>query len=124
MGVNVLLFVVVQIGLEPWRRKRLVKGFEEKVKEVVTAPRVAQPVETTIVVHEEDTGEITGGGDTIGIATDDAESVEIAAVIPEHVMEGEDAGIVFEKKDVFISAAGGVVLGSLLTALTTWLLSR
>ncbi|KAL9100259.1 MAG: hypothetical protein Q9163_004335, partial [Psora crenata] len=31
MGVNVLLFLVFQIGVEPWRRKRLVKGFEEKV---------------------------------------------------------------------------------------------
>jgi hypothetical protein len=35
MGVNLFLFGVVQIGLEPWRRKRLVSGFEEKVREVV-----------------------------------------------------------------------------------------
>lgn len=35
MGVNVLLFLVFQIGVEPWRRKRLVKGFEEKVKEAL-----------------------------------------------------------------------------------------
>ncbi|KAJ9643708.1 sensitivity to high expression protein she9 [Knufia peltigerae] len=32
MGLNVLLFVVFQIAVEPWRRKRLVKGFEEKVE--------------------------------------------------------------------------------------------
>ena len=32
MGLNVLLFVVFQILIEPWRRKRLVKGFEEKVE--------------------------------------------------------------------------------------------
>jgi sensitive to high expression protein 9 len=31
MGVNVLLFLVFQVLVEPWRRKRLVKGFEEKV---------------------------------------------------------------------------------------------
>ena len=31
MGVNILLFFIFQIGVEPWRRKRLVKGFEEKV---------------------------------------------------------------------------------------------
>ena len=30
-----LLFLVFQIGVEPWRRKRLVKGFEEKVKEAL-----------------------------------------------------------------------------------------
>jgi sensitive to high expression protein 9, mitochondrial len=35
MGVNVLLFLVFQIGVEPWRRRRLVKGFEEKVKEAL-----------------------------------------------------------------------------------------
>lgn len=32
MGLNVLLFVVFQIMVEPWRRKRLVKGFEERVE--------------------------------------------------------------------------------------------
>ncbi|KPI35521.1 uncharacterized protein AB675_10920 [Cyphellophora attinorum] len=32
MGLNVLLFVVFQILIEPWRRRRLVKGFEEKVE--------------------------------------------------------------------------------------------
>lgn len=35
MGVNVLLFLIFQIGVEPWRRKRLVKGFEEKVIEAL-----------------------------------------------------------------------------------------
>ena len=35
MGVNVLLFLVFQIGVEPWRRGRLVKGFEEKVVEAI-----------------------------------------------------------------------------------------
>ena len=35
MGVNILLFLVFQIGVEPWRRKRLVKGFEEKVMEAL-----------------------------------------------------------------------------------------
>ena len=35
MGVNVLLFLVFQIAVEPWRRRRLVKGFEEKVMEAL-----------------------------------------------------------------------------------------
>jgi sensitive to high expression protein 9 len=35
MGVNVLLFLVFQFGFEPWRRRRLVAGFEEKVKEAL-----------------------------------------------------------------------------------------
>lgn len=42
MGVNVLLFLVFQIGVEPWRRKRLVKGFEEKVLEALE--RETQPM--------------------------------------------------------------------------------
>ena len=35
MGVNILLFLVFQIGVEPWRRRRLVRGFEEKVMEAL-----------------------------------------------------------------------------------------
>lgn len=35
MGVNVLLFLIFQIAVEPWRRRRLVKGFEEKVYEAL-----------------------------------------------------------------------------------------
>ena len=35
MGVNILLFMVFQIAVEPWRRSRLVKGFEEKVMEAL-----------------------------------------------------------------------------------------
>ncbi|KAI9821873.1 MAG: sensitivity to high expression protein she9 [Pycnora praestabilis] len=35
MGVNVFLFFIFQIGVEPWRRARLVKGFEEKVMEAL-----------------------------------------------------------------------------------------
>lgn len=40
MGVNVLLFLIFQIGVEPWRRKRLVKGFEEKVLEAIEKEKV------------------------------------------------------------------------------------
>ncbi|KAI0840796.1 Mdm33 family-domain-containing protein [Hypoxylon sp. FL0890] len=39
MGVNVLLFLVFQFGAEPWRRQRLVKGFEEKVREALEEER-------------------------------------------------------------------------------------
>lgn len=35
MGMNVLLFLIFQIGVEPWRRQRLVKGFEDKVVEAI-----------------------------------------------------------------------------------------
>ncbi|KAL8737548.1 MAG: hypothetical protein Q9181_001562 [Wetmoreana brouardii] len=39
MGVNVLLFLVFQFGSEPWRRRRLVSGFEEKVREALERER-------------------------------------------------------------------------------------
>ena len=42
MGVNVLLFLIFQIGVEPWRRKRLVKGFEDKVVEALEKETAAQ----------------------------------------------------------------------------------
>lgn len=29
MGLNVILFLVVQLGLEPWKRRRLVRSFEQ-----------------------------------------------------------------------------------------------
>jgi sensitive to high expression protein 9 len=35
MGLNVLLFIVFQVAVEPWRRRRLVRGFEEKVQEAL-----------------------------------------------------------------------------------------
>ncbi|OQE32452.1 hypothetical protein PENFLA_c001G04150 [Penicillium flavigenum] len=41
MGVNVLLFLVFQILVEPWRRKRLVKGFEDKVVEALEKEKVS-----------------------------------------------------------------------------------
>jgi sensitive to high expression protein 9 len=44
MGVNVLLFLVFQFGFEPWRRRRLVHGFEEKVREALEKEKVANAV--------------------------------------------------------------------------------
>ncbi|RDL39959.1 Sensitive to high expression protein 9 [Venustampulla echinocandica] len=41
MGVNVLLFLVFQFGFEPWRRRRLVHGFEEKVRQALDQEKLA-----------------------------------------------------------------------------------
>jgi len=35
MGINILLFVVVQMILEPWKRRRLVRSFESKVQQMM-----------------------------------------------------------------------------------------
>ncbi|KAH8594372.1 Mdm33 family-domain-containing protein [Bisporella sp. PMI_857] len=42
MGVNILLFFVFQFGFEPWRRARLVHGFEEKVFEALEKEKLLQ----------------------------------------------------------------------------------
>jgi len=42
MGVNILLFLLLQFGAEPWRRNRLVRGFEEKVREALAEERAAR----------------------------------------------------------------------------------
>ncbi|KAE8315467.1 sensitive to high expression protein 9-like protein, mitochondrial [Aspergillus transmontanensis] len=51
MGVNVLLFLIFQIAVEPWRRKRLVKGFEEKVIEAIEKEKVLHHVEILAPVN-------------------------------------------------------------------------
>ena len=162
MGVNVLLFVVVQIGLEPWRRKRLVRGFEEKVKEVVegqaTATLSQQQVLDRQMVDSSSGGTVVGTGvtgsesegegDTIGIqqhSTDQRhttsekqeEQEEISSLREDWIMvesddlpvhSDEEKGglkrILQEKQELWIGAAGGVVIGSFVTAIGTYLLSR
>lgn len=52
MGVNVLLFLVFQVLVEPWRRKRLVTGFEDKVTEALSE-REAVPVRQITKVETE-----------------------------------------------------------------------
>ncbi|KAE9371543.1 hypothetical protein N431DRAFT_426198 [Stipitochalara longipes BDJ] len=52
MGVNVLLFLVFQFGFEPWRRRRLVHGFEEKVREALEKEKAASKVTGRTDVEE------------------------------------------------------------------------
>lgn len=42
MCVNVVLFLAFQFGAEPWRRARLVRGFEEKVREALDDDRTRE----------------------------------------------------------------------------------
>jgi She9 / Mdm33 family len=134
MGVNVLLFVVVQVGFEPWRRKRLVRGFEEKVKEAVQqipTQQIQQQDTATVIAtvpSEDDTTSIAiqlptqqeNGEEVVITGEDEAGEVVLTQ---EEIQEVEEEYIP-EKKDIWISAASGAVLGSLLTALTTYLISR
>ncbi|ANB12898.1 She9p [Sugiyamaella lignohabitans] len=42
MGFNVVLFLLVQLGLEPWKRRRLVGSFEEKVQSALVKTTALQ----------------------------------------------------------------------------------
>ncbi|KAF3891671.1 Sensitive to high expression protein 9, mitochondrial [Trichophyton interdigitale] len=53
MGVNVLLFLVFQIAVEPWRRRRLVKGFEEKVAEALEKENSRHTKEISAAIEQE-----------------------------------------------------------------------
>lgn len=77
MGVNVLLFMVFQIGVEPWRRKRLVKGFEEKVLEALE--REALPMGVAAKLTDMQTSQILPMS---GAAADGIEKVTDRAVEP------------------------------------------
>lgn len=46
MGFNVFLFLVVQLGLEPWKRRRLVGSFEDKVKSALESDKESRALAT------------------------------------------------------------------------------
>lgn len=50
MGINILLFIIVQLILEPWKRRRLVHSFEAKVQDIIheSRPREAQNLEAKL----------------------------------------------------------------------------
>ena len=124
MGINVLLFVVVQVGLEPWRRKRLVRGFEEKVKMVVEEAQAKEKEKDGSENLAEEVTKIPA--DELTPAEAEIEKVVEEEGIPEDV-EPVENGLLQElqvRKDIWIGAAGGAVVGSFITALGTYILSR
>ena len=76
MGVNVLLFLIFQIGVEPWRRKRLVKGFEDKVMEALEREGSAGPTVT-------ETGEVRDIPVEPSDVVEDAQVVATKEFLPE-----------------------------------------
>lgn len=86
MGVNILLFLVFQVAIEPWRRKRLVKGFEEKVMEALEREKVDGPSVSAVVAgaaadHETMTEVSTKTEpDSIAEVVDEAKLAAAAAV--------------------------------------------
>lgn len=77
MGVNVLLFLVFQIGVEPWKRKRLVKGFEEKVLEALGRDAPPMGVATRLTDMETSQNPPASGAAARGIERDVYRAVQI-----------------------------------------------
>ncbi|KAL9029169.1 MAG: hypothetical protein Q9196_002563 [Gyalolechia fulgens] len=99
MGVNVLLFLVFQLGLEPWRRGRLVRGFEEKVREALAEGRSVDVrvngsgsgtedarVDGEMAVRKEIDGAAPETGVERGEAVDGAKGEEVREVFDEGAM--------------------------------------
>ncbi|KAL6249351.1 sensitivity to high expression protein she9 [Rhinocladiella similis] len=101
MGLNVLLFVVFQIAVEPWRRKRLVKGFEEKV-ELALKERHGENI-TPIAITTAPTVEPNGVGAVAAMST--ADKVEaVADNIAEQIVDAV-SGTTAEHPEPVVSQA-------------------
>ncbi|EFR00198.1 sensitive to high expression protein 9 [Nannizzia gypsea CBS 118893] len=92
MGVNVLLFLVFQVAVEPWRRRRLVKGFEEKVAEALEKENVRHTKELSAAIKqakpasepEKDTSVLAADASDLPDGADKFDSA------PETPMEGQN----------------------------------
>ena len=98
MGVNVLLFLIFQIGVEPWRRKRLVKGFEDKVMEALEREGLPESKSIKTLQTAEDE------------AVENENIMEIAAEEPDKPVEGLEASFLsatveLDDKDGMVTAA-------------------
>ncbi|KAH8154837.1 uncharacterized protein LAJ45_01368 [Morchella importuna] len=92
MGFNVLLFVVVQLWLEPWKRKRLVGSFEDKVRDVIQEEGLRNALLNLHVEPEEVVQQIMEIAGESGVgAVDTAMGADTAAVVEgEPVLLEED----------------------------------
>lgn len=113
MGFNVLLFIVVQLGLEPWKRRRLVGGFEEKVREViqeenkkyVLSSKATEPAALeggdALLVAEDTTTEVPTTSETVTEVEEEItpDLIEVAAI-------GETPVIVAQEPEPEVTAVG------------------
>ncbi|KAJ5719207.1 hypothetical protein N7493_007662 [Penicillium malachiteum] len=86
MGVNVLLFLVFQILVEPWRRRRLVKGFEDKVVEALEKEKAINQAilanSVASLIDTEKSVDAPAESSVVAASTTEAPSSEHAEVTP------------------------------------------
>ncbi|KAK9473012.1 Mdm33 family-domain-containing protein [Dipodascopsis tothii] len=78
MGVNVFLFLVVQLLLEPWKRRRLVGSFEDRVRDALDKSSTLSPEQVTLLVEQ-------AVEKTLAERLPAPEAVPVAPVAPEPV---------------------------------------
>ncbi|OJJ50806.1 hypothetical protein ASPZODRAFT_126754 [Penicilliopsis zonata CBS 506.65] len=83
MGVNVLLFLVFQIAVEPWRRRRLVRGFEEKVIEALEKEKALSQAQITSAIQSAIPESFTAPTPPPAVLEPEPEPVIIEETIPE-----------------------------------------
>lgn len=97
MGVNVLLFLVFQFGFEPWRRARLVHGFEEKVREALEMEKVSRRTSELPKVDEAPLDTVIASGvqeleaESSGGSTDESPATDAIVAVMEGEREPEEA---------------------------------
>lgn len=90
MGVNILLFLVLQFVAEPWKRNRLMKGIAAEEKAALEAVRKElEEVKGVMVQREENAAAASAVSAAASAAHEAAAAAAAAATVPEVV---EDAG--------------------------------
>lgn len=116
MGVNVLLFLVFQVLVEPWRRKRLVTGFEDKVTEALAEREAGFPVYGKMTKMETDLSPSSSHSfPPLEVFTSTEEKLGNDESAPEHVNAEE----VEEEEEEANLVASPIIAGEELTTLTT-----
>jgi sensitive to high expression protein 9, mitochondrial len=118
LGANITLFVVIQVGLEPWRREKLTSAFEKKVhlafRELSRSEKERSEKEETERNQKDMTNEISL--DSIG-PTEKGEEVDLEENEKESFFR-------IPQKEAYLGYLQSAVFGGLVTALTTWFFSR
>lgn len=116
MAFNVLLFIVVQLGLEPWKRRRLVGSFEDKVKTALDdrlGPASAVSVAPEIEVETE--------VDTDKSPSEDSGPLLTWRTFPSRVASSieHSTALVATPSELAVSVSAGASIGVVLGALVT-----
>lgn len=118
MGVNVLLFLVFQVLVEPWRRKRLVTGFEDKVTEALAEREAGFPVYGKMTKMETDLSPSSShSSPPLEVFTSTEEKLGNDESAPERVNAEEVEEE--EEEEANLVASPIIIAGEELTTLTT-----